>query len=72
MTELDIESIFSHHPPRDTETVRLHKSVRREVKLVAELFQAELPASPEKTLAIRKLQEAMMYANSAVAQYSSS
>lgn len=67
---LDIESIFSHHPPKNDKVAALHDSVRREVKLTATMFKAELPDSPEKTLAIRKLQEAMMYANSAIAQYS--
>jgi hypothetical protein len=66
---LDIESIFSHHPPRSDEVATLHAEVRSEIRLVAHFFQAELPDSPEKTLAIRKLQEAMMYANSAIAQY---
>jgi hypothetical protein len=68
--KLDIESIFSHHPPKSDEVAALHDTIRREVRLTATLFDAELPDSPEKTLAIRKLQEAMMYANSAIAQYS--
>lgn len=67
--ELDIEEIFSHHPPRDESVQSAHDRVRSEVKLVAYMFKAELPTCPEKTLAIRKLQEAMMYANSAIAQH---
>lgn len=67
--DLDIEEIFSFHPPKNADVKALHEDVRREVKEVAYFFQAELPASPEKTLAIRKLQEAMMYANAAVAIY---
>lgn len=66
---LDIDSIFSHHPPTASETVQLHEEVRSKCKEVAIFFRDNLPDSPEKTLAIRKLQEAMMYGNSAAAQY---
>lgn len=67
--QLDIDSIFSHHPPANEETAELHAWIRLELKDVAQSFQAVLPDSPEKTLAIRRLQEAMMYANAAVAQH---
>lgn len=67
---LDIESIFSYHPPMNAETGQMHDAVGRTVKETAKFFENNLPDSPEKTLAIRKLQEAMMFANSAVAQYS--
>lgn len=66
---LDIEQIFSYHAP-DSSKARLHNAVRAEVKMTAHMFSAELPDSPEKTLAIRKLQEAMMYANAAIAIHS--
>lgn len=67
--QIDIESIFSYHAPLNTATREAHENVRREVKTTAQMFAAELPDSPEKALAIRKLQEAMMYANSAIAQH---
>lgn len=66
---LDIESIFSYHEAKQ-ESVRLaHEQIRLSVKMSAYDFQAVLPESPEKTLAIRYLQIAMMFANSAIAQY---
>lgn len=65
-----IEDIFSHHPPKTPEVADLHAFVRQELKVVAHAINDNLPESPEKTLAIRKLQEAMMYANSAIAIYS--
>ncbi len=67
--QLDIESIFSYHPPRDASVAQMHQDIRDILKSVAEAFQADLPECAEKTLAIRKLQEAMMYANSAIAQH---
>lgn len=66
---LDIERIFSHHPPRGEEVRASHAQVRLECKSVALIFDELLPESPEKTLAIRHLQMAMMFANSAIAQY---
>lgn len=66
---LDIERIFSHHPPKDQKQADAHHRVRKNVKMTAHVFNAELPESTEKTLAIRHLQMAMMFANSAIAQY---
>ena len=67
--KLDIDSIFSHHPPATKADVDLHARVRRAAKLTALVYGEELPDCPEKIIAIRKLQEAMMFANSAVAQH---
>ena len=68
--ELDIEWIFSHHAPPNERVAQAHQNVRFQVKSVAHLFNETLPDCPEKTIAIRKLQEAMMFANSAIAQHS--
>jgi hypothetical protein len=65
-----IEDIFSHHPPKDESVVDLHASVRLDLKEIALRFNASLPDSPEKALAIRHLQQAMMFANAAIAIYS--
>lgn len=65
--DYDIDKLFDHHPPKSENTANLHAAVRREVKTTAAFFIAELPDSPEKTLAIRKLQEALMWANAAIA-----
>lgn len=67
--QLDIEQIFSHHPPKDEDTMVAHANVRSLIRAVAHELNDHLQDSPEKTLAIRKLQEAMMFANSAIAQY---
>lgn len=66
---LDIESIFSYHPATSVHVQHFHETVRSEVKAVAQIFMEDLPDCPEKTIAIRKLQEAMMFANSAIAQH---
>ncbi len=64
-----IEDIFTYHAPT-TAKVKQHESVRDLLKKVAHSFREDLPDSPEKTLAIRRLQEAMMYANAAIAIHS--
>lgn len=69
MQDLDLESIFSYHPGKGDAQGKLHQEVRDRCRWVAEYLQANLPASAERTLAIRALQTAMMYGNSAVAQY---
>lgn len=67
--ELDLESIFSHHPPASEEVANNHQLVRDLVKDLAYSLLLIVPPSPERTLAIRKLQEAMMFSNSAIAQH---
>lgn len=64
----DIDRRFDHHPPKDKETIELHQTVRIEVKLAAELFDAVLPEGREKALALTKLEEALFWANAAIAR----
>lgn len=67
MNLTDIEDIFSYHPPQNDATRRAHESIRQGMLADAVWFEEVLPDCAEKTLAIRKLQEAMMYANAAIA-----
>lgn len=70
MDEDMIHDIFAHHPPKDEYVAQRHENVRNITKHAALWFFAHLPPSAERTLAIRKLQEAMMYANAAIAIHS--
>lgn len=65
---LDITKIFTYHPAHDQDTVDAHDAVRDKVRSVALWMDQNVPDCPEKTLAIRHLQYAMMMANSAIAQ----
>ena len=57
---------FAYHPATAV-TAPKHAAVRRiAADTIAALWEV-LPDGPEKTLAIRKLQEAAMYANLAIA-----
>ena len=65
-----IEDMFSYHPPKHEKIALLHEQIRAELKTSAHVLNNSLSESPEKTLAIRHLQQAMMYANAAIAIYS--
>ncbi len=63
---MDINNIFTYHPVKDDQAER-YEEIRNCAKSFAHLIDANCPNSPEKTLAIRKLQEAVMYANASIA-----
>lgn len=62
----DVERIFTYHAP-DAGKVVAHEAVRDACRFAAHELVQIMVESPEATLAIRKLQEAMMYANAAIA-----
>lgn len=64
-----IHEIFAFHPATAL-TGPLHDSIRGKFREFAGDLDNILPESPEATTAIRKLQEAMMFANAAVAIHS--
>lgn len=64
--EAMIESIFTFHSATPI-TGPKHEQVRTILKNTATQLVALTPHSPEQTVMIRKLQEAMHYANSAIA-----
>lgn len=67
----DIEKIFSFHPPANDDIKDQHEAVREACKTAAKQILLLTPVCPEQTTAIRKLQEAMMFANAAIAIHES-
>lgn len=63
---LDIDEVFSFHPATP-ETGPIHDQIREICRSTAKDLDILMPECPEATLAIRKLQETMMFANAAVA-----
>lgn len=61
-----IHNIFTYHPPNSQQTVR-YEQLREEARELAESINKMCPDSHEKALALDKLREAIMWANSAIA-----
>ena len=66
MDKNQIENIFTYHAPTPEQQVK-YKAIRAEAKTLAELINEQCPESREKSLAITKLQELVMWANAAIA-----
>lgn len=66
MTE-QIENNFKYHSPKEGQLEK-YERVRGEAKLFALSVSELAPDSREKSLAITKLEEAVMWANAAIAR----
>ena len=64
----DIENRFAYHPPKTSDTANAHDLVRGQVKTLAHYWDGNLPGGREKALAITKLEEALFWANAAIAR----
>lgn len=62
-----IENNFMHHAPNSGQQEK-YETIRQKAKELAYLFEATCPASREKSLAMTKLEEAVMWANASVAR----
>lgn len=63
----DIENNFTYHAPKDDQTAR-YISIREKGKSFARLIEEFCPNSRERSLALTKLEEAVMWANAAIAR----
>lgn len=64
----EIERRFDYNPPKDDEARLDHEFVRHTLKTTAEHLIDTIPESRELSLAITKLEEAMFWANAAIAR----
>lgn len=58
----------AHHPPQTPDVIEAHSEIRNRVNELAQYLADLLPDVPEKADALRALDMAMMWANSAVAR----
>ncbi|SKM81285.1 Uncharacterised protein [Mycobacteroides abscessus subsp. massiliense] len=63
----DINNRFDYHRPSDAK-VQVHEAVRTGASALAHQLDAVLPPGREKALAMTKLEEALMWANAAIAR----
>jgi hypothetical protein len=63
---VDIVNRFTYHPPHSDQAVR-YEELRGAAKVLAMKIADRCPPSREKSLALTRLQEAVMWANAAIA-----
>jgi hypothetical protein len=63
----DLANRFSYHAPKESQPERYH-DIRAEVHAAATVINNRCPESREKSLAITHLEEAVFWANAAIAR----
>ena len=61
------ENNFTYHPPQDGQPAR-YTSIREQAKALASHMECNCPVSRELSLALTKLEEAVFWANAAIAR----
>jgi hypothetical protein len=64
----DLDLRFDHHPPVTEVRVNQHEQVRSEFKRVARVMKDLLPGGREAAVVQTKIEEAMFWANAALAR----
>lgn len=67
MDEELLDHHFTYHPPKGTQAMR-YEQIRDAGRDLAEKINDRCPDSQEKSLAITKLEECVMWANAAIAR----
>lgn len=62
-----IENKFSYHPPKEGQPAK-YEAIRDKAKELAYLIDSECPSSRERSLAMTKLEEVVMWANASIAR----
>lgn len=62
-----IENNFKYHAPKEGQPEK-YQAIREKAKELAYLIDLEAPNSREKSLAMTKLEESVMWANAAIAR----
>jgi len=66
VTGADLLNWFTYHPPSE-EQIPKYNRLRDAALVFARVIQLETPPGPDQTTAIRKVREAVMTANAAIA-----
>ena len=68
MDRMDLQKRFAYHKPPNERVAKVHELIRGHMGETANAVLAHTPECRERSLAITKLEEAMMWANAAVAR----
>lgn len=63
----DFESVYTYHTPKADQPQR-YEAIRAKARELAELIEKRCPDSREKSLAHTNLEQAVMWANAAIAR----
>lgn len=66
MPKLDLDAVFQYHAPHGDQPAR-YVALREKAKELAALIQTSTPESREQSVALTNLQQAIMWANAAIA-----
>ncbi len=66
-SEEQLDQWFAYHPPATPDISVAHETVRAACRQLAQVFSDLLPECPDKTVALRKVREAMFEANATIA-----
>jgi len=64
----DLQNRFTYHPPKNDQASR-YEVMRSRAHGLALFMDAQCPDSREKSLALTKLEEAVFWANAAIARH---
>lgn len=70
MSDPDLEKRFTYHAPKEGQPER-YTQIRAKAKELAELVVELAPSSRERSLALTKIEEGVMWANAAIARETS-
>lgn len=68
MDQADLDNRFKFHPATEQSTQQRHASIREACLEAANVVDGLVPEGREKSLAVTKLEEAMMWANAGIAR----
>ena len=63
---IDIEKVFTYHAPKEGQPA-IYETIRKHGKNMAQYILEECPDSRERSVALTKIQEAVMWANASIA-----
>ena len=67
MPDLDLFHIFTYHPPTGDSQVGRYEALRDAAWVFAKVVIQNTPPGPDQQAAVRKIREAMMTSNAAIA-----